>query len=166
MGLDRQLYSAAAVWLSGSFSGAGWAASAALAPWLTLLALALAAQVRVLDLLALDDATAAGRGLAVDACRLRAAVIAVGLAGAGVAFSGGIGFVGLVAPHMARLMVGPKHGAALPLAALCGAMVTVAADLIGRSVFAPVELPAGIVASALGAPWFLWLMWRGEDRRR
>ena len=166
MGLDRQLYGAAAVWLSGSLSGAGWAASAALAPWLALLALALTAQVRVLDLLSLDDETAAGRGLAVDACRLRAAAIAVGLAGAGVAFSGGIGFVGLVAPHMARLLVGPRHGVALPVAALCGAAVTVAADLVGRAAFAPVELPAGIVAAALGAPWFIWLMWRGEDKRR
>lgn len=166
MGLDRQLYEAAAVWLSGSLSGAGWAASATLAPWLALLGLALAVQVRVLDLLELDDETAAGRGLAVDACRLRAATIAVGLAGAGVAFSGGIGFVGLVAPHMARLLVGPKHGFALPVAALCGAAVTVAADLVGRAAFAPVELPAGIVASALGAPWFIWLMWRGEDKRR
>ena len=131
-----------------------------------MLALALATQVRVLDLLALDDETAAGRGVSVDACRLRAAAIAVGFAGAGVAFSGGIGFVGLVAPHMARLMVGPNHGVALPLAALCGAAVTVAADLIGRGLFSPVELPAGIVASALGAPWLIWLMWRGEESRR
>ncbi|MCL7931210.1 FecCD family ABC transporter permease [Halomonas llamarensis] len=165
MGLDRELYSAATVWLSGSLSGAGWSASATLAPWLVILALALAAQTRQLDLLSLDDETAAGRGLAVDRCRLRVAAIAVGLAGAGVAFSGGIGFVGLVAPHMARLMVGPKHALALPLAALCGAAVTVAADLIGRTVFAPVELPAGIVASALGAPWFIWLMWNGKDMK-
>lgn len=166
MRLDHQLYAAAAVWLSGSLSGVGWAASMTLAPWIGLLATALVTQARSLDLLALGDETAAGRGLSVDAARLRIAAIAVGLAAGGVAFSGGIGFVGLVAPHMARLVVGPRHATALPAAAICGATMTVMADLIGRSLLAPVELPAGVVAAALGAPWFIWLLWRSEGTRR
>jgi iron complex transport system permease protein len=79
-------------------------------------------------------------------------------AGAVVAVSGVIGFIGLVAPHMARLMVGPDHRYVLPLASLLGAILLTAGDLVARTAVRPAELPIGILTALMGAPFFLWLL--------
>ena len=71
-------------------------------------------------------------------------------------------FVGLVAPHAARVLVGRRHARVLPVAALLGAVLVVLGDLLGRSLMAPVQLPAGLLTAVLGAPYFLWLMWQGR----
>lgn len=165
MGIDRQLYGAAAVWLSGSFSGAVWFASIAMAICFLILGALLVTQTRKIDLLCLGDETAKGRGLDVVFARKYIVLLAAGFAGVSVSFSGGVGFVGLLAPHMARLLVGPRMSVLLPASALCGAIITVVADTLGRTLFAPLEIPAGIVASGLGAPWFIWLLWRGEAEK-
>jgi iron complex transport system permease protein len=75
-----------------------------------------------------------------------------------------IGFVGLVAPHVARALVGGRHARVLPVAALLGALLVCVADTIGRSVIAPAQIPAGLMTELLGAPYFVWLLWRTRNR--
>ena len=83
--------------------------------------------------------------------------------GAAVAVSGGIGFIGIVVPHLLRLIIGPDHRYLLPSAALLGAALLVVADMISRSVIAPAELPIGIVTATLGGPFFLWILLRNRS---
>jgi iron complex transport system permease protein len=91
-------------------------------------------------------------------------ITAVALAGATVAAAGTIGFVGLMAPHIARRLVGPDHSGLLPTAGVTGGLIVVAADLVGRTIFAPIELPAGLVTAAIGAPFFMYLLYRQQSR--
>ncbi len=86
--------------------------------------------------------------------------IAALLTGSTVAVAGIIGFVGLIVPHLARLLVGPRHAYLLPLSALFGAILMVAADAVARTAVAPHELPIGVVTAVVGAPFFLWLLRR------
>ena len=81
-----------------------------------------------------------------------------------VSVSGSIGFVGLILPHAVRLVTGARHRLLLPLSALCGATFLVWADTLARTVFAPREVPVGIITAALGAPVFAVILWRGRDR--
>jgi iron complex transport system permease protein len=113
---------------------------------------------RELDQLLLGDETAVSLG--VDMPRIRAAllVIAAGLTGLMVSLCGPIGFVGLVAPHLARLGVGATHRQLLPRAATLGALLLLCADTIARTAFAPREIPTGLLTAALGGPWFLWVL--------
>jgi iron complex transport system permease protein len=153
--------SRALVWLAGSVHGRGWAELQALLPWVLVglpLALWLA---RDLNALNLGEEVARGLGSRVAVQRALALVAVVGLAGASVAAAGTIGFVALMAPHIARRLVGPLHEGALPVAALTGATLLVFADLIGRTLLAPIELPAGLVTAAIGAPFFIALLVRG-----
>jgi len=152
----------AMLWLSGSFSGSGWRAVLGVASTLApLLALAWIF-ARVLDLLAMDEAVARGLGLRVQAAR--AAMVAIGalLCGASVAAAGPVGFIGLMAPHLARRITGPTHAALIPAAALAGALLLLLADVAGQNVIAPNAIPAGIMAALMGAPFFAWLMWKGR----
>ena len=92
------------------------------------------------------------------------AILAVaGATGAAVAVSGGIGFVGIVVPHLLRIEVGPDHKYLLLNSALLGAALLVAADMISRTIIAPAELPIGIVTATLGGPFFLWILLRNRD---
>lgn len=76
-----------------------------------------------------------------------------------------IGFVGLVAPHAARALVGQRHGRVLPVAALLGSLLVVVADTVGRTVIAPAQIPVGVVTAVIGAPYFAWLLWRSKGDR-
>ena len=147
-------------WMMGSFGRATWPA---LWPALTLILLATIAllrQARSLDLLQLGEAEA--RALGVDTARLKWQVIfcAATAVGAGVALSGIVAFVGLVVPHLVRMMVGANHRLVLPGSLLLGAALAVAADVVARIVVTPAELPVGLVTSAIGAPFFLYLIAR------
>jgi iron complex transport system permease protein len=115
------------------------------------------------NLLALDDKTV--RSLGVDATKSRLAVscIAVLLASATTAVIGSIGFLGLIAPHIARLIVGGDHRVALPFSMLLGAFILLAADTAGRNVAAPYEIPAGILMAVVGGPFFVFLLKRSRD---
>jgi iron complex transport system permease protein len=104
-----------------------------------------------------------GLGAAVPKEQFRLLAAAVGLAAASVAVSGGIGFVGLVGPHLARRLVGPKHQLMLPTSALLGALLVITADTIGRWVLQPSEIPTGIVVAVIGAPYFLYLLARTKS---
>jgi len=150
----------ALVWLTGSVYGRSWDEVWALVPWIVVfvpLALALTRQLNGLNL---GEDVARGIGVAVPWQRGLLLLTAVALAGSTVAAAGTIGFVGLMAPHLARRLVGPSHEGVLPTAALLGGLLVVASDLVGRTVFAPVEVPCGIVTAVLGAPFFIWLLYR------
>ncbi|MEG0753447.1 MAG: iron ABC transporter permease [Angelakisella sp.] len=111
-----------------------------------------------LDILSLGDETAASLGLAVKRYRFLLLIAASCLAGASVSFAGLLGFVGLIVPHTARFLVGSEARWLLPLSALMGAALLTICDLLARLVFAPYELPVGILLSFLGAPFFIWLL--------
>lgn len=108
----------------------------------------------------MGDAAAAALGIRVKGLRITALACAAACAAAVVSFAGLLGFVGLVVPHIARYLVGQRPGKMLPVAALTGEMTVVLADLLGRTLFAPSELPVGILMSLIGAPYFLILLCR------
>ena len=148
------------VWLTGSLYAAQWREVAGLAPWALLglpLALGLA---RRLDAMALGDELAVGLGTALQGSRMALLLLAVALAGAAVAFAGGLSFVGLIAPHIARRLAVRGHTGLVPVTALVGALVVLHADLIGRIAFLPRDLPAGIFVAGIGAPFFVYLLYR------
>ncbi|MCB0112503.1 MAG: iron ABC transporter permease [Caldilineaceae bacterium] len=150
----------AMIWLTGSVYGRSWDELWAFLPWVgifTPLAFVLA---RDLNAFNLGEDVALGLGSPVVRRRGLLLLTAVALAASTVATAGAIGFVGLIAPHLARRLVGPDHTGMLPTSAVLGAFVVVAADLVGRTLFAPVELPCGLVTAAIGAPFFIYLLWR------
>lgn len=148
------------VWMTGSVYGRNWEHVYAIGGWLVVfLPLALLG-ARHLNILGLGDDTARGLGVNIEGSRLALLVISVALAAAAVAVAGTIGFVGLVAPHAARRLVGPSHEGLLPVSALLGGALLVLAELLGRALIAPSELPIGIVTAAIGAPYFLYLFYR------
>jgi iron complex transport system permease protein len=150
----------ALIWLTGSVYGRSWETFWPLLAWVLVfgpLALLLA---RDLNALSLGEDVARGLGCPVARRRGLLLLSAVALASASVAAAGTLGFVGLMAPHIARRLVGPDHAGLLPAAGLLGALTVVAADLAGRTLFAPVELPAGLITAAVGAPFLIALLWR------
>jgi len=150
----------ALIWLTGSVYGRSWDDIGALLPWLIIfipLALVLA---RHLNALHLGADVARGLGSHVEWQRGLLLLTSVALAAASVTVSGTIGFVGLMAPHIARRLVGPSHEGMLPTAAITGALIVVASDVLGRTLFAPVEIPCGVITAVVGAPFFLWVLYR------
>jgi len=147
-------------WGLGSLAGATWAKLASAAPIIVVAVLGAACLGRGLNALALGEATALHLGIPVQRVKTLAVLCVAGATGAAVAVSGGIGFVGIVVPHLLRLATGPDHGPLLINSALLGASLLLAADMIARLVIAPAELPIGIVTAVLGAPVFLWILLR------
>lgn len=160
--LDPMRYQMMAMWMAGSIWGSNWTFVLALLPWVVLLLPLVIRKARVLNVLSIGDQTAAGLGASVGRERLLLLAAAVGLSGSAVAVSGGIGFVGLIGPHLARRLVGPRHQLALPVSALTGGLLLIAADTAGRLLLQPSEIPAGIVVAVLGAPYFLYLLVRAK----
>lgn len=150
------------VWLTGSVYGSNWKHVEALSGWLIVFLPIAFLSGRWLNTLSLGDDTAKGLGAPVEWQRGVLLVLSVALAAGAVAVSGTIGFVGLVAPHVTRRLVGPSHQGLLPVSALFGGALLVLADLIGRWVIAPSELPIGVVSAMIGAPYFLYLMYRNR----
>ncbi|MEX2321024.1 MAG: iron ABC transporter permease, partial [Saccharospirillum sp.] len=148
------------IWLTGTVYGAQWQDVTRLLPWpLVLIPVALLA-ARALTLLGMNDEQSRGLGLAVGHYRLLLLACSVGLAGSAVAFAGGMAFVGLMAPHLARRITGQTSTGLILGAALTGACLVLLADLIGRTAFLPQDLPAGIFVSGVGAPFFIYLLYR------
>ena len=142
-------------WGLGSLAGATWGKLVVAGP-IILAALAAAPLLaRGLNALALGEAAAMHLGIPVERLKSGAVLAAAAATGAAVAVSGGIGFVGIVAPHLLRLTIGPDHRTLLPAAALLGAALLVLADVLARTLVAPAELPIGIVTALVGAPVFL-----------
>ena len=148
------------VWLTGSVYGSTWADVRLLLVWAGLLIPAAMLMSRQLNAMALGDAAAVGLGVRVEPYRAVLLAAAAGLAAITVTAAGTIAFVGLVAPHLARRLVGPAHEALLPAAALTGGLLLVVADLAARTVIAPTELPIGVTTALIGAPFFAWLLYK------
>jgi iron complex transport system permease protein len=148
--------------LLGSVAAATWGQLAVPAAVLGVVWVFALLRSRSLNALQVGDETATALGVDVNRFRSQLLVACALLTGAVVAVSGGIGFVGLVVPHISRIAVGSDHRRMLPVAVLGGAVFLMAADLAARTVAAPTEIPIGIVTAAVGAPFFLWLMRRGR----
>ncbi|TYR80260.1 iron ABC transporter permease [Priestia megaterium] len=148
----------ATVWLSGSIWGTNWKFVLTTLPWILILLPLTVYKSRYLNVLNLGDQMATGLGVAVEKERRILLLLAVALASSCVAVGGGIAFLGLVAPHLARRIVGPKHQVLLPTTALMGALLLLVADTIGRTILSPSEIPVGLVVSILGAPYFIYLL--------
>lgn len=156
--------SQAYTWLTGSIYGASWDNVYTLLPWVSVfvpLALVYARNVNVQEL---GDELAQGLGASVQLHRCILLFISVALAGSAVAVAGAIGFIGLIAPHIARKLVGPSFEALLPVAALIGSLLLMAADLVARTVFLPLDIPAGVFTAGVGAPFFLYLLYRSRNQ--
>jgi ABC-type Fe3+-siderophore transport system permease subunit len=152
----------ALTWMSGSTYGRTFPQLIPLVIVLLVSVPLLASARRDLDLLAFDDDTPRVLGVRLGSARLVLLAVSVALTATAVSAVGVIGFVGLVAPHAARALVGSRHVLVLPLAAVLGALLVCIADTLGRTVIAPGQLPAGLLTAVVGAPYFMWLLWRSR----
>lgn len=150
------------VWLTGSLYAAQWHDVLGLLPWLLVAMPISLAFARHADALALGDSVAEGLGVAILRSRLVLLACSVVLAGAAVAFAGGLSFVGLIAPHLAARLVGRNLAGLIPASALVGGLIVLYADLLGRVAFLPKDLPAGIFVAGIGAPFFVYLLHRAR----
>ena len=151
-----------AFWNLGSLSGASWTNVAVVAPAVAIALAVLLRSARALNTFVLGEGEAVLLGVPVQTLKLRVIALTALAVGACVAMTGMIGFIGLVAPHCVRLIGGPDQRVVLPGAALFGAGLVLAADVVARSLVAPAELPIGVLTAALGAPFFLWLLARSR----
>lgn len=149
-------------WLMGSVAGATWNSAAIAGIALGVVGAGLLTQTRTLDALTFGDTAATALGIHVNRTRWALLGATALLTGAMVSVSGAIGFVGLMVPHMVRLLTGPSHARLLPLSAIAGAIFLLWSDTAARTIFAPMELPVGILTAAFGAPVFVWLLMRGR----
>ncbi|MEQ8284108.1 iron ABC transporter permease [Thalassospira sp.] len=161
---DAQLRSLT-FWQMGALSGNGPADTPALVV-MTVGVLYLLRLGTPLNLFLLGEAEARHLGVEVEHLKRRATVVTALVVGAGVAVSGIIGFVGLVAPHLVRLVTGPDNRYVLPASAICGAIILTCADAVARIIVLPAELPIGLVTGIVGGPFFLGLLMREKKRRR
>jgi len=152
--------SQASIWMAGSLYGRTWEHFWPLLPWIVLLFVLLMLFTRQLDVMQLSDESAIGIGIQLERTRFLLILLSVGLAGAAVSMAGTIAFVGLMAPHMAAHLVGVQSKKRLPTAALLGGLIVMLADLIGRIVFSPYEIPVGLVTALIGAPYMVTLLIR------
>ena len=147
-------------WLMGSLGAATWQSVLISAAAVLVVGLGLASAGGTLDAFAFGDTSAAALGIDVRRTRWLMLTAVALLTGALVAVSGSIGFIGLILPHATRLLVGARHRILLPLSALIGASFLIWADTAARTIFAPRELPVGILTAFIGAPMFAWILWR------
>jgi iron complex transport system permease protein len=145
-------------WTTGSIWGASWQYVIAILPFILIFVIISLYKSRYLDVLNLGDEISIGLGIEVEKKRKRFIVYAVILAGVATSVAGSISFLGLIAPHIARKLVGPKHKKLIPAAALIGTFILLVSDTIARNIIAPMEIPVGIVVSIIGVPYFIYLM--------
>lgn len=156
---DRQLRDIT-FWMLGSLSGATWPKVATMLPFLVAMLVALPFVSRGLDLLVLGESDAFHSGIAVERLKRICIVLVSAMVGAAVSFAGVIGFVGIVVPHLLRLVIGPSHGMLLLASSLLGAALLLVADTFARVIVMPAEVPIGILTALIGSPFFLFLLLR------
>jgi iron complex transport system permease protein len=160
---DRQLRDLT-FWSMGSLAGSTWDKIAAAGPIIILAMVPLPFMARGLNALTLGEASAFHMGVAVQRLKNIAIVSVAAAVGASVAVSGGIGFIGIIVPHILRMAIGPDHRFLLPASALLGGSLLIIADVIARTIVAPAELPIGIITAGVGGPFFLWMLLRQRSR--
>jgi iron complex transport system permease protein len=152
------------LWLTGSVYGANWVDVYSMLHWVLIFIPLTLFFSRTINAQELGDQVAAGLGIRVQLHRFGLLFISVVLAGSAVSFVGGMGFVGLIAPHIARGLVGRSFGSLVPVAALTGGLIVFLADVVARTFFLPLDLPAGIFVSGIGAPFFIYLLYRNRHQ--
>ena len=152
------------VWLTGSIYGTNWEDLFQFLPWVIIFIPLAFAFYKSLNLLALGDKVAAALGLNIQLNRFLLMAISVALAGSAVAYAGGVAFIGLIAPHIARKMGGKSYSILIIYSVLSGGMIFMAADLLARTAFLPLDLPAGVFVSGIGAPFFIYLLYRNRNQ--
>ncbi|GIO45137.1 FecCD family ABC transporter permease [Paenibacillus apis] len=160
--VDREKVDFIAKWLAGNVWGTDWPFVLALLPWLIILVPYVLLKSRELNLLAMSESTAIGTGVVVNKDRILLMLAAVALAASAVSVTGGIAFIGLMAPHIARALVGPRHQQFVPVSILIGGWLLLLADTIGRNLVQPSGIAAGIMVAFIGAPYFLYLLLKEE----
>lgn len=147
--------------MTGSIYGVSWERDVyTLLPWIAVLLPIAFIFARHLNVQELGDDVASSVGSSVHAKRTILLIISVALAGVAVAIGGAINFIGLMAPHIARKLVGPAYGGVIPVSALIGSLVLLLSDLVARVAFIPLDIPAGVFTAAIGAPFFIYLLYR------
>lgn len=152
----------AVLWMTGTLYGRTWVHVAGIALACVVLVPAALALCRRLGLMQLGDHAAAGLGSRVTLDRTLLLVVGSFLAGAAVAVAGPVGFVALMVPHLARMLAGSVTGGVVWLSGVLGAVLVMASDIVAQHTFSPISLPVGVVTAAVGAPYFLYLLWRSN----
>jgi iron complex transport system permease protein len=147
-------------WQLGSFSLKGWLYIGLMIPFLILGCLGIFRYTRELDILTFGEEEAESMGVDVRRIRKRLLTFSAVLTGGAVALSGAIGFVDLIAPHLARKIIGSNHRHVLPMSFIIGGSLLVVTDLIARTIVSPSELPVGAITAIIGAPFFAWVYFR------
>lgn len=155
---EREKVDFIAKWLAGNIWGTDWPFILAILPWLILLIPFTLYKANRLNLLSLSEPLAIGIGVSIEKERIILLLTAVALAASAVSVTGGIAFIGLMAPHMAKALVGPRNQLFIPIAILIGGWLLLFADTIGRNLVDPDGLPAGIMVALIGAPYFMYLL--------
>ncbi|MEC0266724.1 iron ABC transporter permease [Paenibacillus anseongense] len=151
--------------MTGSIYGVSWQKAVyPLLPWVSLLIPIIFLYARHITVQSLGEDIARNVGSSVQRQRFLLIILSVALSGAAVAFGGAINFIGLMAPHIARKLVGPSFGSLIPVSALTGSLLLLLADLAGRFVFKPLDIPAGVFTAAIGAPLFIYVLYRSRNR--
>jgi len=161
--MNEKDYESAAVWMAGSIYNANWIFIVSMLPWILILGFYLYKKAYLLDYFQLEESNITSLGIDVEGEKIKLLLASVGLVSACVSVSGSIGFIGLMAPHIAKQLVGIRHQYVLPVSALIGAALLIVADFIGKTVFAPSELAVGIIVSIIGIPYFLYLLVKAKD---
>ncbi|USB31770.1 iron ABC transporter permease [Paenibacillus sp. YPG26] len=160
-----QLAERSLTFMTGSIYGVSWDKDVLiLLPWAAILLPVTWLQARNVNIQSLGDDTASSAGAQVQRQRLILIMLSVALAGAAVAIGGAIAFIGLMAPHMARKLVGSSFGSVVPVSALLGAIILLVSDLAARTLFMPKDVPAGVLTAAIGAPFFMYMLYRNRNR--
>lgn len=148
-------------WMSGTLSGKSWNHVNMIVPYTIGGTLAALSSAKYLNILALGDDVARGLGVCVERAKLMMVILATLLAASAVSVAGMLGFVGLIIPHITRLIIGSDNRFLIPFSAVFGAFTVISADTAARLVFTPYELPVGVIMAFCGAPFFLYLLNRG-----
>ena len=149
-----------ATWLAGNIWGDTWPFVFAFLPWLIILVPIVIFQSETLNILNTSDTIAKSVGVPLNKARILLILIAVLLSSAAVSVAGAIGFIGLMGPHIAKSMVGPRHQLFIPISIVIGALLLTVSDTLGKILLQPSGVPAGLVVAVIGAPYFLYLMYR------
>lgn len=160
---DTAVTTKAYLWLTGSLYGSNWGNVYSMLPFILLFIPLTGILARSVSAKELGDDIAVGLGVKVQSRRFTLLLISVALAGSAAAFAGGIEFVGLIAPHIGRMLIGRSFAALIPVSALIGGMIVVLADLVARTAFLPLDIPAGVFTAAIGAPFFIYLLFRNRN---
>ncbi|MBD1382818.1 FecCD family ABC transporter permease [Metabacillus arenae] len=160
--MNPQDFEMATVWFTGSIWNANWEYILSMLPWLVILVPIIIRKSYILDIFQLGEESATGLGVSTEREKNVMLLCSIGIVSACVSVSGSIGFVGLIAPHIGKRLVGIHHNRVIPVSGTIGMLLVIIADFIAKTVFSPVELPVGIVISIIGVPYFIYLLFKAK----